>query len=90
MVGHVVAFGGASPWMSMVLADSAARGWVTCLVVTDNGKRETGRHFEAKAGYGTWSAPLHVAPALRAAEILAQRRGDRLGGAGLTPPDQYR
>ena len=73
-VGHVVAFGGASPWMSMVLADSAARGWVTCVVVTDTGKRETVGTFEAKAGYGTWSAPLHVAPSrLHAAEILDSR-----------------
>ena len=70
-VGHVVAFGGASPWMSMVLADSAARGWVTCVVVTDTGKRETVGTFTAKAGYGTWSAPLHVDPSrLRTAEVL--------------------
>ena len=27
-VGHVVAFGGNQPWMSMMLADSTARGTV--------------------------------------------------------------
>ena len=70
-VGHVVAFGGERPWMSMMLADSSARGWVTCVVVTDSGKRETVGTFEAKAGYGTWSSPLHVQPSrLRTAEIL--------------------
>jgi hypothetical protein len=70
-VGHVVAFGGASPWMSMVLADSAARGSVTCVVITDTGKRQTLGTFTAKAGYGTWSAPLHLEPSrLRAAEVI--------------------
>jgi anti-sigma factor RsiW len=70
-VGHVVAFGGSSPWMSMVLADSAARGWVTCDVVTNTGKHETVGTFNAKAGYGTWGAPLHVQPSrLRAAKVL--------------------
>ena len=36
-VGHVVAFGGKEPWMSMMLADSTARGTVDCVVVTDDG-----------------------------------------------------
>ncbi len=70
-VGHVVAFGGARPWMQMVLSDSAARGWVTCVLVTDTGKRDTVGTFDAKAGYGTWGSPLHVDPSrLRAAEVL--------------------
>jgi Putative zinc-finger len=70
-VGHVVAFGGARPWMQMVLSDSAARGWVTCVLVTDTGKRVTVGTFDSKAGYGTWGSPLHVDPSrLRAAEVL--------------------
>ena len=70
-VGHVVASGGASPWMSMMLADSSARGWVSCVVVTDSGQRETVGTFMAKAGYGAWSSPLPVDPSrLRAAEVL--------------------
>jgi anti-sigma factor RsiW len=70
-VGHVVAFGGARPWMSMMLSDSEASGWVTCAVVTDTGKREILGTFDAKAGYGTWGSALHVQPSrLRAAEVL--------------------
>jgi anti-sigma factor RsiW len=70
-VGHVVAFGGARPWMSMMLSDSTAGGWVTCVVITNTGKHETVGTFEAKAGYGTWGSPLHVQPSrLRAAEVL--------------------
>lgn len=71
MVGHVVAFGGKNPWMSMVLADSSAHGWVSCVVVTDSGKRQTLGTFESKAGYGAWGVPLHVDPSrLRAAEVV--------------------
>ncbi len=70
-VGHIVASGGARPWMSMMLADSSARGWVSCVVVTDTGQRETVGTFVVKAGYGGWTAPLHVDPSrLRAAEVL--------------------
>ena len=70
-VGHVVASGGASPWMSMMLSDSSARGWVSCVVVTDSGQRKTVGTFMAKAGYGGWTAPLHVDPSrLRVAEVL--------------------
>jgi anti-sigma factor RsiW len=70
-VGHVVAFDGARPWMSMMLTDSSARGWVTCVVITDTGKRETVGSFETKAGWGTWNSPLHVDPyRLRSAEVV--------------------
>jgi anti-sigma factor RsiW len=70
-VGHVVVFGGARPWMSMVLSDSAVQGWVTCVVVTDSGKRHTVGTFDAAEGYGTWGAALHIDPSrLRRAEVL--------------------
>ena len=70
-VGHVVVSGGASPWMSMMLTDSSVRGWVSCVVVTDSGQRQTVGTFRAKAGYGAWSSRLAVDPSrLRAAEVL--------------------
>jgi anti-sigma-K factor RskA len=72
-VGHVVVFGGARPWMSMALSDSAApaQGWVTCVVVTDSGKRETVGTFDAREGYAAWGGALHVDPSrLRSTEVL--------------------
>ncbi len=69
-VGHVVAFGGAQPWMSMMLADSTARGTVNCVVVTDDGVTHHVGTFIARQGYGAWIAPLHVNPEdVRTAEV---------------------
>ena len=69
-VGHVVAFGGAHPWISMMLADSAANGTVQCIVVTDDGTTHHVGTFVAREGYGAWIAPLHVKPEdVRSAEI---------------------
>jgi hypothetical protein len=71
-VGHVFAYGGAKPWMFMTLADSSAQGKVTCVVVTDNGVTHTVGTFTVDQGYGSWGAPLHVAPKdIRRAEVLA-------------------
>jgi len=71
-VGHVVAFGGARPWMSMMLADSTARGLVNCVVVTDDGVTHHVGTFVAQQGYGAWIAPLHVKPEdLRTAEVVS-------------------
>ena len=71
-VGHVVAFGGADPWMSMMLADSTARGTVHCVVVTDDGVTHRVGTFVARQGYGAWIAPLHVNPEdLRSAEVVS-------------------
>jgi hypothetical protein len=73
MVGHVAAFGGATPWLSMTLADSSARGTVDCVVVTDDGVVHHVGTFVARRGYGAWTAPLHhVDPAdLRSAEVVS-------------------
>jgi hypothetical protein len=62
-VGHVVTHGGNQPWMSIMLADSSARGKVNCDVVTDDGVRLQVGTFVAREGYGAWIAPLHVDPA---------------------------
>ena len=71
-VGHVVAFGGAKPWLSMVLEDSAAHGTVNCVVVTDDGVTHHVGTFVARKGYGSWISPLHVDPAnLETAEIVS-------------------
>lgn len=71
-VGHVVAFGGHSPWMSMMLADSSARGPVSCVVVTEDGVRHDVGTFVARQGYGAWIAPLHLDPhRLRQAEVVS-------------------
>jgi hypothetical protein len=71
-VGHVVTHGGAQPWMSMMLADSGARGTVKCVVVTNDGVTHWVGTFTAKNGYGAWIAPLHVDPKdLRTAEIVS-------------------
>jgi len=71
-VGHVVAVGGTQPWMSMMLADSTARGTVDCIVVTTDGVTHHVGTFVARKGYGAWIAPLHVEPAdIRAAEVVS-------------------
>ena len=71
-VGHVVAFGGTQPWMSMMLTDSTARGTVDCIVVTKDGVVHHVGTFVARQGYGAWVAPLHVKPAdIRAAEVVS-------------------
>jgi hypothetical protein len=71
-VGHVFTYGGSRPWMSMTLADSSARGKVTCKVVTEEGTTRTVGTFVAKAGYGAWGAPLPVTPqTVRMAEVVA-------------------
>jgi hypothetical protein len=61
-VGRVFTTGGSSPWMFMTLDDAATRGTVTCQVVTDDGVTHRVGSFTAKDGYGTWGAPLPVAP----------------------------
>ncbi len=71
-VGRVVAFGGNQPWMSMMLADSTARGTVSCIVVTADGVTHRVGTFVAQKGYGAWIAPLHVNPAdIRTAEVVS-------------------
>jgi hypothetical protein len=71
-VGHVVTHGGAQPWMSMMLADSSARGTVDCVVVTKDGVTHWVGSFTAKHGYGAWLAPLHVDPKdLRSAQAVS-------------------
>ena len=71
-VGHVVTFGGAQPWMSMMLADSTARGTVECIVVTADGVPHHVGTFVARKGYGAWIAPLHVNPAdIRTAQVVS-------------------
>jgi anti-sigma factor RsiW len=71
-VGHVVTHGSAEPWMSMMLADSSARGTVDCVVVTKDGVTHWVGSFTAKNGYGAWLAPLHVNPTdLRAAQVVS-------------------
>ena len=65
-------FGGDKPWMSMMLADSTARGTVSCVVVTDDGVTHHVGTFVAREGYGAWIAPLHVDPAdVRTAEVVS-------------------
>ncbi len=71
-VGHVMTFAGAKPWMWMTLSDSAARGTVTCVIVTDDGVSHRVGSFATSQGYGTWAAPLHVNPAqVRSAEVVS-------------------
>jgi hypothetical protein len=71
-VGHVAAFGGSRPWMSITLDDSSARGTVSCVVVTDDGVTHHVGTFVAKRGYGAWSAPLVVNPAaIHLAEVVS-------------------
>jgi len=74
-VGHVVTHEGAQPWMSMMLADSSARGTVDCVVVTKDGVKHWVGSFTAKNGYGAWLAPLHVDPQnLRTAQVVSPSR----------------
>jgi hypothetical protein len=71
-VGRVLTHGGADPWMSMMLADSSARGTVDCVVVTKHGVTHWVGSFTAKNGYGAWLAPLHVDPKdLRSAQVVS-------------------
>jgi hypothetical protein len=71
-VGHVMAVGGAKPWISMMLDDSSAHGRVNCVVVTDDGVRHTVGTFRADKGYGAWISPLPVNPdQLRSAEVVS-------------------
>jgi hypothetical protein len=71
-VGHVMAIGGDKPWISMMMADSSARGTVSCEVVTDDGVTHHVGTFVADKGYGAWIAPLHVDPAdVRTAEVVS-------------------
>jgi Putative zinc-finger len=71
-VGHVVTDGGDRPWISMMLDDSTARGTVHCVVITNDGMTHDVGTFDARAGYGAWTARLHVDPAdLRSAEVVA-------------------
>ncbi len=71
-VGKVVTIGGSKPWMSMMLADSTARGTVNCVVVTDDGVTHHVGTFVAREGYGAWIAPLPVNPLdVRTAEVVS-------------------
>jgi hypothetical protein len=71
-VGHVMAVGGAKPWISMMMADSSAHGRVDCVVVTNNGVSHKVGSFVADKGYGAWISPLPVEPdGLRAAEVVS-------------------
>jgi hypothetical protein len=71
-VGHVMAFAGDKPWLSMMLDDSSAHGTVRCVVVTQDGVRHTVGTFESREGYGAWVSPLHVNPAtVRTAEVVS-------------------
>jgi Putative zinc-finger len=71
-VGHVEMVGGAKPWMSMMLADSTAHGKVNCVVVTNDGVTHLVGTFVAQAGYGAWTAALHVDPAdVHSAEVVS-------------------
>jgi hypothetical protein len=71
-VGHVMAVGGAKPWISMMMADSSAHGRVNCVVVTDDGVTHRVGSFVANKGYGAWISPLPVNPdQLRSAEVVS-------------------
>jgi hypothetical protein len=71
-VGRVVTHGGEDPWMSMMLADSSARGSVDCVVVTKDGVTHWVGSFTANNGYGAWLAPLHVDPKdIRTAQVVS-------------------
>jgi hypothetical protein len=82
-VGHVMTFGGARPWMSMMLDDSSAHGTVRCVVVTENGVTHDVGSFEAHEGYGAWMAALPVNPdTIRTAEVVSPS-GTVIGTATL-------
>ena len=61
-VGHVMAVNGAKPWISMMLDDSSAHGTVTCVVVTDDGKRIMWGRSRLKRGTGRGSPHCPSAP----------------------------
>ena len=72
VVGRVAVHGGSNPWMSMMLIDSGAQGWVKCIVVTSDGVRHQVGTFDTTKGYGAWVAPLSVNPKdIRSAEDVA-------------------
>jgi hypothetical protein len=71
-VGSVNTYGGSKPWMLVTLADSWSDGKVTCEVVTANGVTHNVGSFTAKYGFGTWGAPLRVAPQdIKKAEVVS-------------------
>jgi hypothetical protein len=71
-VGGVYAYGGSTPWIFMTLSDSAARGKIICEVVTKSGETRWVGEFTAKKGYGSWGAPLPVAPQdIRSAKVVS-------------------
>jgi hypothetical protein len=71
VVGRAAIYGGSNPWMIVTLADSWSDGTVTCEVVTANGVTHRVGSFTAKDGYGSWGAPLRVAPQdVRKAEVV--------------------
>jgi anti-sigma-K factor RskA len=72
-VGRVATFGGDTPWISMMLADSSAHGTVDCVVVTDNGvAHRVGTFVANKGGYGAWISPLPINPRdIRTAEVVS-------------------
>ncbi len=71
-VGQVKIFGGDKPWMSMMLADSAASGKVNCMVLTKDGVTRHVGTFVADDGYGAWVAPLPVPPGnVRSAQVVS-------------------
>ena len=69
-VGHVVTFGGDQPWMSMMLADSSARGTVDCIVVTADGVRPPRRDLRRPRGLRGLDRPAPRQPGhIRTAEV---------------------
>ncbi len=71
-VGRVAIFSGNTPWMSMMLADSSARGTVNCVVMTDDGLSHQVGTFVAHKGYGAWISPLRVNPRdISSAEVVS-------------------
>src|ERR1700728_2463876 len=71
-VGHVEMVGGDKPWMSMMLADSTARGKGSCVAVTDDGVTHQVGTFVAQGGYGAWTSALPVSPAdVHSAEVVS-------------------
>jgi Putative zinc-finger len=71
-VGRVSTYGGANPWMTVVLAGSSTDGTVTCEVVTNDGVTHKVGSFDAKDGHGAWGAHLWVAPQdVRKAEVVS-------------------
>jgi hypothetical protein len=71
-VGRVYTYGGSTPWMFMMLADSSVSGHVTCEVITTDGVLHKVGTFTAKKGYGAWGAALPVAPQdVQTAEVVS-------------------